>query len=185
MFEGTQEVSLTIERTAVYGYELITRRFGQAVPLDLGSNGLVFALLRYPYGVEGQRIILPAAACGLPELPAERTEDTLADWVKQARAFEGECVVPRSSWPIFVRFGDTTRPDTLERVWPDSLVGSAGKAQVTRVTLRRSSAPLEQSLQRYLPWLSAAADFAVPVDGGNATGPITIRLADFVNLEPK
>jgi len=137
---------------------------GEAVILDLGARGVLFALLK-----EGQDsrsapdyIVLRAfnfSGGALPS-PAE-------DGIRQVSRLSGKVELPLTSLPLLVRFRDINDPLTVEKVDPINLAASFGPdVKLTRATVEIVSAGLwplsflrfnrpsiTTGIESRLPWL--------------------------------
>jgi hypothetical protein len=126
---------------------------GEAVTVDLGARGLMFALLRSDESSDWAAGAFEAMA---PETTIEermKSDDAYGDSRAAALALQGPQVVPRwrepyrsatkqprSGYPMLVRFADIADPKTVAKVDPDALAASFGKG----VTLRRITVELTE-----------------------------------------
>lgn len=97
-------------------YELAIDVRGEAVVLDLGSRGVVFALLKA--GADDRSgaewIVLRAF-----EFPGGSLPRPVEEGVRQVELLSGKRELPLTSLPLLVRFRDSNDPQTVESV--DSL----------------------------------------------------------------
>jgi len=111
---------------------------GQAVTVDLGQHGLMFALLRSDGDVDWAGRVMYD---GLPNVPYVKGEDANAKYVDLLLNRRGRVVLPRylskpagldlskparldtapSGYTMLVRFGDIANPKSAARVDPDDL----------------------------------------------------------------
>jgi hypothetical protein len=138
---------------------------GEAVALDLGSRGVLFALLKEDTDSRSgaEYIVLrtfnfPGGALPLP----------VGDGLSQVKRLSGKAELPFSSLPLLVRFRDPNDPKTVERVDPLDIGKSFGAgAKLTRATLEIvpsgmwplnrlsiTGEPATAGLDMRLPWLS-------------------------------
>lgn len=177
--EGLKRGSSVIEvRTAVAGSmklpdanALAIRVTGEAVAVDLGKRGLLFALLR--------REAIPQWAGGVMELVTQRPphdpdEDDYVAWHAAMIANKGLHVIPRNSlisprgygermpthrdppadYPMLVRFGDIADPTSVARVDPDDLAAPFGKGvKLRRITVELTDDFVTTGIEMRLKWL--------------------------------
>ena len=132
---------------------------GEAVVLDLGEKGLVFALLRAGQDSRSEpaTIVLRAFnfSGGAMPIPAQ-------DGIHQVRRLSGKADLPLTSLPLLVRFRNVNDPLTVEKVDPLDLAASLGPGvKLTRATLEiisnRSvpqSEPITTAIRQRLEWLN-------------------------------
>jgi hypothetical protein len=96
---------------------------GEAVALDLGSRGTLFALLK---GGEDSRSSAEWIVLRAFDLPGGAFPSPVEKGVKEVSQLSGKVDFPMKSLPILVRFGDTNNPLTVERVDPFNLEASFG-----------------------------------------------------------
>jgi hypothetical protein len=106
---------------------------GEAVVLDLGSRGMLFALLKA--GADSRSspewIVLRAF-----NLPGGSFPRPVEEGVKQVRRLSGKRELPLESLPLLVRFRDINDPMTVERVNPLNIAERFGAgAKLVRATL--------------------------------------------------
>jgi hypothetical protein len=156
------------------GGKFITEAMGEAVTIDLGERGLLFALLRSDVDIEWAAGALLNA---LPELSVEEMraqggdQDEITPQMNQIDALPMEQAwpVPRyvkygvddaptsgppNGYPMLVRFTDIADPKSVERVDPDDLAKSFGKGVALKsITVARTEAKVTQQVEKVLPWL--------------------------------
>ena len=163
--EGTRSGSSVIEvRTRRYGKEALPQMRGdrkevegEAVAVDLGKRGTLFALLRTRYSevwpAEALYSVLPADSFG----DAERLNAVLAlkgrhELPKVLR--DGTRVV--ENHPVLVRFGDTNRPESAMVLAETDLAKTFGAGVfLSRITVERTDAPVTRTIRTRLPWLAS------------------------------
>ena len=154
---------------------------GQAIPVDLGKNGVLFFLLKGDPMRKGsnfdEAMLLETLLLG-KMTPATTQKQGLMLAVNH----KGTVNVPCGSLPMTVRFADIANPQTVERVDPCNLAESFGpgvkfSSATIAVTTERSTT----GIRSWLPWL-------VSLKGGYLTGEqisgpgglaATLSVADF------
>lgn len=99
---------------------------GEAVTVDLGSRGMMFALLSAEGDADRAAGIAPTAL--LPELVDK--SGTADAWANNLRAMKQRieaAELPSSYYPMFVRFSDINDPSTIEQVDPNRLSSYFGE----------------------------------------------------------
>lgn len=144
---------------------------GEAVTIDLGQHGTLFALLRSDVDVDWATNLLFLLA---PDVGAVRDENGKYDSDASFRArYEAMLqnrrliVLPRTfhhirvlrdmpARPMLVRFRDITDPTTVERVDPDDLAASFGEGvKLRRVTVQLTDDPVTTGIERRLGWIDS------------------------------
>lgn len=97
---------------------------GEAVAVDLGSHGVLFALLKAGRDPRSGVEYLVLRAFGMPSGVPRPVEQGLA----QIRSLNGKVVLPIGSLPTLVRFSDVDDPTTAERVDPEDFAKTFGPA---------------------------------------------------------
>lgn len=181
--EGVKTGSSVIEvETAMSGPNNISspgslylRARGEAVTVDLGEQGLLFALLRSESKEEDW------ASGALMTAVPRRTPDELQNLPEGTDRFsflmdrlftmrlDQAVLFPRQietgrwkdykpvmidNYPMLVRFDDLARPETVKRVEPDKMESSFGQGvKLKSVTIERTESSVTKSLEKQLPWL--------------------------------
>ena len=208
--EGLKRGSSVIEvRTAISGPNkipspgmLMSDIRGEAVTINLGKRGLMFALLRSETGLEWAHGAMFAAIPNrtkeemirlaeaqidpfeldmqaLLQLPLEREYE-----VKRYGQFPQLNKDPPKryeAYPLLVRFRDLKDPATIERVPledPGSVLGEG--VTIKRVTVAKTEAPVTSGLVRTLPWLKTQIGSLVKYPRGThlADIPLVHQLYD-------
>lgn len=126
---------------------------GDAVVVDLGTRGYLFALTRRFDNSEWLGSVAPGSISGRSGRPLdEQLFDEVAE--KRGRA-AGTIVVSKVQWPIMVKFGNIIQPTTVTEVDPSSLESSFGPGVKLRsITLEITDAPITTgAVVAVLPWL--------------------------------
>ena len=148
-----------------------TRENAEAVAIDLGRRGIVFALLR-----AGNFLDWPGAVARSVVPPGRGDQYTYRRAeIDAIKALRGVKDVPRTfssgssrlqNWPDLVRFADRTRPETVSWIGPSGPQHEAtGEIRIHRVTIEIVDAPITERIGRLLPWLrDATAERRLPTD---------------------
>jgi len=157
---------------------------GEAVTVDLGQHGTLFALLRSDVDGDWATNLLFRLA---PDVGAVRDENGKRDSGASFRArYEAMLqdhrliVLPKTfpdvaflkdipARPMLVRFRDINDPTTVERVDPDDLAASFGEGvKLRRVTVQLTDDPVTEGIIKELPWLANQQGGLVRVTKGKA-----------------
>ncbi|GAA0678731.1 hypothetical protein FHT00_003416 [Sphingomonas insulae] len=140
-----------------------TRENGEAIVIDLGRQGSVFALMR-----AGNFMDWPGSVARslIPSVKGDTYEVRRAE-IAAIKAIRGVREVPPTfasgssqlqNWPDLVRFADRSRPETIRWIGPLPPGRIAPFAvAIRRVTFEIVDAPVTRTINRRLPWLSDAA----------------------------
>jgi hypothetical protein len=196
--EGLKTGSSVIEvSTAMAGKNSIPtpgvishRLRGEAVMVNLGRRGTLFALLRSDANSSWATNVLFRLA---PKIPVVRDEDgnrdSVADFHARFQAMLDSrkvVVLPKTypdqghlrddpARPMLVRFRDIIDPTTVERVDPDDLAASFGEGvKLRRITIQLTDDPITTGIIRTLPWLKHQRGGLIPVPNGKAIGDMPI-----------
>lgn len=182
-------------RNAIPTPGVIQRRArGEAVTVDLGPRGLLFALLRSDDNSDWASGVMFGFA---PDLPMPKDESGKGDATAHTRArfmgmlqkrelivlperFKGSKYAEGShARPMLVRFGDIADPKTVERVDPDKLSASFGKGvTLRRITVQLTDDPVTTGIEKRLAWLPRVYE----VLRGNEFHPEGIPVGNFQGL---
>ncbi|HET6407094.1 MAG TPA: hypothetical protein VFG14_04375 [Chthoniobacteraceae bacterium] len=125
---------------------------GEAVMIDLGSRGKLFALLYSPQNRDYAAGIAPSVL--LPVLIDRR--GTAAAWGNNLRALKkvrGSAALNLHQYPLLVRFRDIRDPRTVVRVLPNDLASHFGPGVRLRgINIQISEDPITQGIASHLPW---------------------------------
>lgn len=124
---------------------------GEAVAVDLGKRGYLFALLRSATSVDdAYRIVYKSFPW--PEGPGgEHTTPGILYY----NALHGSARVPPSAMPLLVRFRDIQNLETVELVNPDDLAASFGDGVnlvEAKIELIPTNIPISHQLETRFPW---------------------------------
>lgn len=127
---------------------------GEAVALDLGSKGLVFALLHGP--------VLGLLEDGRPgPLLLKTFADVFGrevDPLKKIRILQRERPrreMPLKPIPMLVRFRNISEPASVEQIHPDNFAAALGPGtSLLRVTIEITDDPVTSAIDARLPWLA-------------------------------
>jgi hypothetical protein len=186
--EGVKTGSSVIEvRTAVGGAndipspgQFFTNARGEAVMVDLGKRGMLFALLRSEaredWATRALHNLFPLlTAKELRSLP-EGVDDMEPQMERIfSLPLDKAMPLPRrvetgfrknnkpvmvDNYPMLVRFDDPAKPETVKRVDADDLAATFGDGvRLKAVTIARTTAPVKGNIERTLPWLYRLANY--------------------------
>ncbi len=183
---GVIEVNYSKNNDPISNAEFSIDIRGEAVVLDLGQRGTLFALLK---GDTDSRsgpdyIVLRAFNFSGGALPRPVTKG-----LSDVRKLSGKVELPLTSLPLLVRFRDINDPKTLEKVDPLNLDKSFGPGvKLTRTTLEVVSSgiwplswfgitgePITTGVERKLEWLNHLDQYlAIPSNPFSSTLPSEI-----------
>lgn len=143
-----------------FPYHIEIKSRGEAVPVDLGKRGMLFALIdwdsyrelynAFPYG--GQMD-------GKSKFPRD-------DYYKKTLK-SGMKAELRANFPRMVTFKDIKDPKSAEAVKADDLAETLGVGvKLKDITLEITDEPVTWEIGGFLPWLS---DLKANLDGSNVT----------------
>jgi hypothetical protein len=160
---------------------------GEAVTVDLGKRGLMFALLRSErlndWAAAGLELVAP------PTPDSVETDDEYGYRRARALALVGPQLLPRNedakgnpsfersapptAYPMLVRFGDITNPRTVAKVDPDALGKSFGKGVTLRkITVERTEDAVTSGIEKRLAWLPSQSGSLVKYPSMTPIGEI-------------
>lgn len=127
----------------------------EAAVADLGQNGLLFATLKRA-SEEGFSYISHA----LPELLVDYfdmpTNEQREAAIASIPAFRQEVFLPRSYWPVFVRFESIEDPTSVQEVNDQTIEHLYGAgSRFVSVSMQVVDDEPTQRISRTLPWLDA------------------------------
>lgn len=164
--EGSGVLQVTYaERSRILGANssLTIKVEGEAVAIDLGSRGVLFALLHEGNGPRsGPEWVVPNAFGVTKGGLGSEAFPTI-------EALKGSIDLAPQYLPLMVRFRDAGDPKTVERVDPGDLATTLGAGvRLTRATLQITRDPITRGIQQRLPWIEQ-------IRGGYITGAETAR----------
>ncbi|MEQ1718867.1 MAG: hypothetical protein ABL907_23265 [Hyphomicrobium sp.] len=150
---------------------------GEAVAVDFGEKGVLFALLK------GEDVHSDASWIVRTAFGIERFSPPDAE-LRKLRALRGSTELPFSSLPILVRFRDINDPKTVERVDPNNLAASFGPGvKLINVTIEIvhsglwplnvfgiTGTPLTTGIEKQLAWLPNYYDKLLDGDRTHGAG---------------
>lgn len=155
---GVREVTYTKQPQLASQHELSIGYRGEAIALDLGARGTLFALLKE--GADGRSgpewIVLRAFDFSGGSLPTPVEEG-----VKQVSRLSGKRELPLESLPRLVRFRDINDPKTVEGVHPFNIAERFGAGtKLVRATLEivPPGEPITTGIDQKLKWLPGYYD---------------------------
>jgi hypothetical protein len=151
---------------------------GEAVVVDLGARGLLFALLNPDDARKSSRTIFDAFS---------RLHEDLWDptgigpgAMDRMAKLRGETQIPFEMLPMLVRFRDISDPMTVERVEPDDLETSFGAGvKFVAASVEITNDEVTTGIDKRLGWLAALRGNYL--DGGitNRNAPLNLHGGDF------
>lgn len=166
---------------------------GEAVFVDLGSRGSLFALLRSDDNPDWAGTVMFRLAPRVPHMLDENGkldgdryfEARFAAMLQRSEPIALPKTFPdaghlkdQPARPMLVRFRDITDPKTIEKVDPDDLAKSFGPGiQLKRITVQLTADPMTAGIENKLGWLSRfesmnlhASDFPEDIPVGDFLG---------------
>jgi hypothetical protein len=144
---------------------------GEAVAVDLGARGALFALLRSDESADWAAGAFEAMAPSVSIEEQIKSDDEYGDRRARALALRGLQVVPRfreplrpsneprSGYPMLVRFTDIADPKTVAKVNPDDLAMSFGKGvKLKRITVERTEDAVTTGIEKRFSWWTSFRD---------------------------
>ncbi len=130
-----------------------TRVKGEAVIVDLGEAGLLFALLRGQSGdVDAAGFYAADTLLGI-RMNTGSAEDR-REKIRRLMAVERKGEIRPNRYPMLVRFRDIDDPTTVERVDPDNLAASFGEGyRLRRITVAITDDRVSEGIEERLDWL--------------------------------
>lgn len=156
---------------------------GEAVTIDLGQHGTLFALLRSDVESGWATNLLFRLAPGVIIDDENGKYDSDASFRARYEAMLKNrqlIVLPKTfhnirvlrdmpARPMLVRFRDIADPTTVERVDPDDLTASFGEGvKLRRVTVQLTDDPVTKVIIKELPWLENQQGGLIRVTKGKA-----------------
>lgn len=139
---------------------------GEAVAVDLGEKGVLFALLKQQDNVDYPLYIFMKS---FPEYFPARADITVIDGMRKLDHDKPKSGLPFDKLPMLVRFRDINDPKTVELVEPDDLEKSFGKGvKLVSTTLEITDEGVTSEVDKWLPWLEK-------LKGGYLHGGFTSR----------
>jgi hypothetical protein len=183
--EGVKTGSSVIEvSTAMSGDNAIpspntlsTRVRGEAVTVDLGKRGVMFALLRTEHSVDWAAGVLGSSAKRVTfeevhdEIERTNRDPSFDISMQRTLALKGKYDVqryydennhtpgakhPPSYYPIMVTFTDMADPKSVTKLDPDNLAARFGKGvELKRMTVERTDDEVTSGIEKRLGWLES------------------------------
>ena len=161
---GVIEVSYSKNNDPISSAEFSTSVRGEAVVLDLGPRGTLFALLKGGTDSGGAGIYRAPRF----DFPGGAFPSPITSGLLQVQHLSGKREFPLTSLPLMVRFRDLNNPMTIEKLDPRDLEKSFRPAtKLNRATLEIVSSglwpfnllgifgePITNSVEQRLPWLA-------------------------------
>lgn len=130
----------------VYGHAAVK---GEAVVVDLGQRGVLFALLKGSGGIKGDALYMV-----FNEFPYEGA--LTSSGIMHYRSLEAKKELTFDNLPMMVRFRDINNPKSVELVDPNDLEKSFGKGvKLVSATLEMTDEKVTSgNIERLLGWFS-------------------------------
>ena len=127
---------------------------GEAVAVDLGARGVVFAILSYR-NRGSDPSYFAEYVFGARNIDGSVRNNSLAELrAVNFSGSKGARELPPAYWPEMVRFRNLADPASVERVNPQNLAASFGQGvKVLRVTAEVTRDSEVESIAKTLPWL--------------------------------
>jgi hypothetical protein len=181
---GVIEVIYSKQPEFASGRDRVSSHRGEAVVLELGERGTLFALLKE--GADSRSIpeSIVLRAFGFPGgvIPGP----TVDAGFSQMQKLSGKRELPLTSLPLLVRFRDINDPMTVEKVDPYDIASSFGAgAKLVRATLEIvptgiwplnslgiTGEPITMGIEKQLPWLNHLGKYnSIPGNPFSSTLP--------------
>lgn len=150
-----QSGSSVIEVQREKGFTGIGGTFcGEAVVVDLGEAGLLFALLNGPYGGGSWPLFMPhhalASLLGTEDMVDEAVLDRLT------RMDGVSAVLSAEDYPTFAHFRDINDPKSIEEVNPLDLAATFGAmTRLREVRMEMTRDPIAHDMYKIIPWIKS------------------------------
>lgn len=133
---------------------------GEAVTLDLGARGLLFAILK-----AGKDSSYRPEYIAVQVLVRRDLED--ADIITRVRNLRGKAEVPLDKLWMLVRFRDIGDPKSVEAVDPNDLAKNFGTGvKLMRATIEMTDDPVTTGIEKLLPpWFAERRQKKASLDG--------------------
>ena len=148
---------------------------GEAVVVDLGQRGGIFALLRSDKTVDHGYYAF------LDSFPTPKSVDSSVGVVKYYNSLKtGKAEMTGDNLPMLVRFKDINDPKSVERVDPSNLAATYGEGvSLKSVTIEITDDPITTGIEKVLPsWKDT--DFAKWQASLPYGHPLTFDRSDFI-----
>lgn len=131
---------------------------GEAVVVDLGRRGVLFALLKRVYR-RNHHLDELSGDVVLRAGYTKYDQESYAELARDIAATEGVIEVLPQELPMLVRFRDIDDPATVEKVDPNNLAKSFGAGvRLKRATIEMTSDPVTTGIEKRLGWLGQVAN---------------------------
>lgn len=151
---------------------------GEAVVVDLGSRGLLFATMYLDRSYTNDAMMTPERVFGhskeiTSKIKRVRGVDSTPELWRQLNEFRGCAEMQANEWPLLVRFQDLEEPSSVVRVDRDELESAFGPdVTIRRISICVVDEPITQKIEEVLPWLRTLPyGLLAPIRGTLAGGP--------------
>jgi hypothetical protein len=136
---------------------------GEAVVVDLGKRGLLFALLKAGKEPRSAPDWIVLKAFGFKGGALGSPPDAN---IARLQTLHGKKQLSSQELPLLVRFRDIHDPTSVERVDPDNLAASFGPGvRLADATIEITDDPVTNGIEKRLPWLKAVEERGGALDG--------------------
>lgn len=126
---------------------------GEAVVIDLGKKGMLFALLKSENDSNHAAYIV-CNIFGMPNEVGGCAGAATPEGIRYYAKLKGKSDVPIKELPMLVRFRDINDPKTIEKVDPKNLEASFGSGvTLENATIEMTGDAITIGIERWLPWL--------------------------------
>jgi hypothetical protein len=186
--EGLRSGSSVIEvstrmsgRNSLQPDKVSARVRGEAVTVDLGNRGTMFALLRSEKSVDWAKgplmlFVPPIPYKDIEHILEKENRDPSFDMrMTQMYKLRGKYALPRhysnarpipkesdrpTAYPIMVTFADMADPKSVTKLDPDNLSAQFGKGvKLKRVTVERTDDAVTSGIEKRLAWLNNLSNY--------------------------
>jgi len=146
-----------------------TQVTGEAVMVDLGERGILFALLKEGEDSRSSADYIALKAFGFMEGPIGYPVGKRLSWIADlGRRTGAKANIPFKNLPMLVRFKDINDPKTVERVDPNNLAASFGDGvKLVSASIEITFDPVTTGVEKKLGWLPSLKGY---LDGQFAGG---------------
>jgi hypothetical protein len=132
---------------------------GEAVAVDLGTRGTLFALLRGARGTE-----TGAGGYAWALLPNPPRDDggieAMRENYRALASAQGTAALSPDQYPMLVRFRDLSQPTTVQEVAPGALQEHFGQGvRLRRITVEITNDKPTAEIAQLLPWLGTTSGY--------------------------
>ena len=159
------------------GHSGVVAQRGEAVAVDLGQRGVLFALLSADGNRKKSLQEIDFVFAAFPREGRQAYDEIMRGLAKS----KPKTQIPLDILPMLVRFRDIADPKSVERVDPNNLAAAFGPGvTLKRATLEITDQPITTGIEKRLGWLRG---MMTNIDGTSVTTsnalPNTLNSGDF------